>query len=628
MVLRVNVGSTAVSPNLLRGASELERAGQSEPVFAHNMGAASKAVMEAGSCLSERRTTSARRRQQDSLTALKRPSGNNACAMRDAPQNIAIVPTLDLNARALPTITTASGELSADVECQKGQLAIAYGIEGGSIVNMARDVSELVLTSSVSSPGQALDQTQSSVEWGSAHEQTGVGSVQSIAENGSHAGTPYDANEELLTNTIPGVLESLAREAAPSKESNLDRLRSHAVALDKRTSGDATRERDDMKLVQPPPKELGVPNATASPNHGDISGRTVPTAPDAQDDPTSQMVPAASAYSRINEGISDDDRSGHTISIVRAPLLHGAEDGGNAWTADSQVAASNQQHGGQSTSVEPIGYMPNYLDGAKASGSLGANGKEAGKSANSRMTRLGPNVQQTADQSGGKTITDGSESVGDQTKHYSSMRTQVAQDQTNVLVVPISVGRESAAIFAPATTPVDGTAAYSSPKTSDGGPALSSGASSQVTPLINTAKLIHVMGQSEIRVGMSSAEFGNISISTLTTRDMTSAVIALDHSELAKVIATHLPEMQARLGGVLPANVRIDTNSAGSSQEASTFSSASHGSRDGSPAGNRHAGRANPSHLDNSIPRGLLVEAIVTPSSTDGRNNSYLDIRV
>ncbi len=75
---------------------------------------------------------------------------------------------------------------------------------------------------------------------------------------------------------------------------------------------------------------------------------------------------------------------------------------------------------------------------------------------------------------------------------------------------------------------------------------------------INTAKLLHSVGQTEIRVGMRSVEFGNISIRTSATPELMSAEISVDHGELARMLATHVPEMQARLGGGQPVQVQIE----------------------------------------------------------------------
>lgn len=117
--------------------------------------------------------------------------------------------------------------------------------------------------------------------------------------------------------------------------------------------------------------------------------------------------------------------------------------------------------------------------------------------------------------------------------------------------------------------------------------ASSSAAQVQTQPLINTARLIQSMGQSEMRVGMRSSEFGNISISTSSTRDAITAQIAVDHSDLAKIIAAHLPEVQAKLGGNQTMDIRVDTNGSGASLGTSTSGSMA----DGSAAGQQGSGR-------------------------------------
>ena len=66
---------------------------------------------------------------------------------------------------------------------------------------------------------------------------------------------------------------------------------------------------------------------------------------------------------------------------------------------------------------------------------------------------------------------------------------------------------------------------------------------------MSTSRLIQTLGQTEMRVGLRSSEFGDISIRTSSTRDNVFAQISLDHADLAKSLATHIPEMQAKLGG-------------------------------------------------------------------------------
>jgi hypothetical protein len=86
-------------------------------------------------------------------------------------------------------------------------------------------------------------------------------------------------------------------------------------------------------------------------------------------------------------------------------------------------------------------------------------------------------------------------------------------------------------------------------------------------PEVNTARLMQSVGQSDMRVGLHSAEFGDISIRTSATRDLVSAQISLGHDELARTLVTHLPELQARLGGAQPMEVRIDRNGQATGQQ-------------------------------------------------------------
>ena len=60
------------------------------------------------------------------------------------------------------------------------------------------------------------------------------------------------------------------------------------------------------------------------------------------------------------------------------------------------------------------------------------------------------------------------------------------------------------------------------------------------TTVINSAKLIQAMGQTEMRVGLHTTDFGDISIRTSGSQQQMSAQISLDHSELSQTIADHI----------------------------------------------------------------------------------------
>jgi hypothetical protein len=145
-------------------------------------------------------------------------------------------------------------------------------------------------------------------------------------------------------------------------------------------------------------------------------------------------------------------------------------------------------------------------------------------------------------------------------------------------------------------------------------------------PIINTAKLIQSMGQSEMRVGMRSNDFGNISISTSTTRDLISAQISLDHGELARTLAAHLPELQARWGGNQAMDVRIDMNGQATAHGTGTSPGTSNGSADGSRGERQQKGGGGSSQSDGGFAG--QVSAIAAAGLPPGEGDARLDIRV
>jgi len=100
--------------------------------------------------------------------------------------------------------------------------------------------------------------------------------------------------------------------------------------------------------------------------------------------------------------------------------------------------------------------------------------------------------------------------------------------------------------------PASGSGAFAGTQIGEAG----SAAMQAPAPAVNSARLIQRIGEAEIRVGMRS-DFGDVSISTLATHNSISAQISLNHADLAKAIAAHLPEVQARLGASQPVDVRI-----------------------------------------------------------------------
>ncbi len=146
-------------------------------------------------------------------------------------------------------------------------------------------------------------------------------------------------------------------------------------------------------------------------------------------------------------------------------------------------------------------------------------------------------------------------------------------------------------------------------------------------PVVNTARLIQTATQSEMRVGLRSTEFGNISINTSATRDAISAQISLDHGELAKAIANHIPEMQSTLGGNQRMDVRIDMNgqAAGQGNGGSQGMSASPG--DGSRGGQQPRANSGSGYTTGNIPGTMNVTTAAAIAPAGVTNQTRLDIR-
>jgi hypothetical protein len=125
---------------------------------------------------------------------------------------------------------------------------------------------------------------------------------------------------------------------------------------------------------------------------------------------------------------------------------------------------------------------------------------------------------------------------------------------------------------------------------------------------------------------MRSTDFGNISISTSATRDAISAQISLDHNELARALATHIPEMQASLGGNQRMDVRIDMNGQAAGQGSTGSQGMSASSGDGSPGGQQARGSSAPAYTAGNNNESLNVTATAAIAMVEATHNARLDV--
>jgi len=157
-------------------------------------------------------------------------------------------------------------------------------------------------------------------------------------------------------------------------------------------------------------------------------------------------------------------------------------------------------------------------------------------------------------------------------------------------------------------SPAPATSASASVLTPAKGTELDVSSSPDLKGVVNTSKLVQTLNQSEMRVGMRSTEFGDISIRTSSTRDSIVTQISLDHAELATSLAAHIPDMQARLEGHGNFEVRINTEHQNNGT-ASTMSDTNSGSQ------SRQQDQGSRSYFSSSYSNSSLLNSVL-PTAT------------
>jgi len=152
----------------------------------------------------------------------------------------------------------------------------------------------------------------------------------------------------------------------------------------------------------------------------------------------------------------------------------------------------------------------------------------------------------------------------------------------------------------------------------DIGSSLLDGNEATPTSGINASRLIQTLSETEMRVGMHSAEFGNISIRTSVSQQQMLAQISLDHGDLSQAIAGHLSSLQAKLNNDYGLQTLIQVNHQGASASGDKGSSSPQGDQRAFASSARAEIAAVPAELDVGMSLGVLA------STGDGYR---LDIR-
>lgn len=173
-------------------------------------------------------------------------------------------------------------------------------------------------------------------------------------------------------------------------------------------------------------------------------------------------------------------------------------------------------------------------------------------------------------------------------------------------------------------------AAAATPKTSgnsDVAPSpmpVASAESAQVAHAMSGAQLIQSAHSSEMKLGMQSAEFGNISISTSLNHQALSAQISIDHSALGHALSAHLPAIEEKLGSAYGVQAKVelrDTGARSSANGAGSDSGQNSQSRSGTPARSTgHASGWKVGSMSSTISSSTLSSA--------NSSSSRLDIRI
>jgi hypothetical protein len=371
----------------------------------------------------------------------------------------------------------------------------------------------------------------------------------------------------------------------------------------------------------------GTVNQLVSPIQlgGGLTGTVHPSVSSFNSIPGAKQSIASSA----NGKDESKDATNNTVGMKQHAQLtadFNASDG-----AVSQLISPIQPGGGLPGTVHASVSSFSSVPGAKQSIVSSSNGKDESKDATNNAAGLMPHMQLATDRAGSQTISQQDIPAGTQNQLGASSQGQSAtlsltNTMANSVVAPFHAQDTSPATPTPSASMQAGVTPFAakSPDAAVSAPA----AAAQSAPVINTAKLIQSIGQSEMRVGMRSNEFGNISISTTANKDVISAQISLDHSELAKVLAAQLPEMQARLGGNQPMEVRIDMNGASTGHGAGTSGTMSNGASDQSSAGKQQSAYTASSYSNNSVGERQLFPVAAATATGNGNLNARLDIRV
>jgi hypothetical protein len=448
---------------------------------------------------------------------------------------------------------------------------------------------------------------------------------------------PPNTNAGVFANAVPDALPNAVHKAAPSAASSAAPSAVPSVAPPALPS--AAPGVVSGAIQKPLPDAIPIMVPTALPGALPRAGQASPVVLNPIADASSNAAPAPVLHDAVNPSPKGEVApKSNSVSTSQSPPAVTPDPSGLAGslsvpgaTAD-QLVALIRPPDGLLVAAQASAWSVSPAAVGKPSATAVANGKDGANNAVNDATGLKQQHAPAASEvTASPTGSQGTAQSGDQTQGDTSQQGQSAAPAqvnfANHTIAAVDHAQNAGVAAALQTAPAPPGVTGHTAKTAD----IAAPATiplPQAVPVINTAKLIQSMGQSEMRVGMRSNDFGNISISTSATRDLISAQISLDHGELARMLVAHLPEMQARLGGNQAMDVRIDMNGQSSGQGAGTSPGMSNESQDGSRGDRQQKGSETSSQWANgSAGQGSSVVPARLPS-VEGTLDARLDIRV
>lgn len=141
---------------------------------------------------------------------------------------------------------------------------------------------------------------------------------------------------------------------------------------------------------------------------------------------------------------------------------------------------------------------------------------------------------------------------------------------------------------------------------------------------VSSAQLIQSMRSSEMKLGMQSAEFGNISINTSLSHQALSAQISFDHLELGKALAVHLPAIEEKLGSAYGVQAKVELRDSSHSSPSSDSGYSNSGQQSREQRQSQGGGSA-------FVQSGMferIAPMATTPTVSPTASASRLDIRI